>query len=329
MESGALPGATSSSGKEKHENHVNSKPAVAESSCNSCFSFSRSGRPRLPEDTLYGPVGEIVRRLTPVTEADPAAILAQLLPEGGDMPDVSEPQNLLRAAIDAARLRGRIERDSEARMLWAEIYRSLSEEPPGRLGEIISRGEAQVIRLALLFALLDSAPLIRAHHLKAALAFWSYCAASAAFIFVEHLISPKAARIWAALENSPLSMTDLHGLFGNNSTSEEIEALLAELAPRISIEPQFSLSLPAFLLKLPSQACSTDSPAAAESRCWIPSREPSLRLSFQTFGSKAQSHSVPMAISTASPATGPSKFLIPPLEPSSRFSMPVFGSPVR
>ena len=152
------------------------------------------------------------------------------------MPDVSEPLTLLRAAIATARQRGRIERDSEARTLWAEIYRSLSEEPPGRLGEIVSRGEAQVIRLALLFALLDSAPLIRAHHLKAALAFWNYCAASAAFIFGQHLISPKAARIWAALENGALTMTELHGLFGNNSTSEEIETLLMELGPRVTIE---------------------------------------------------------------------------------------------
>jgi hypothetical protein len=41
----------------------------------------------------------------------------------------------------------------EARKLWHEIYRDLSKEQSGLLGAIVARAEAQVIRLALVYAL--------------------------------------------------------------------------------------------------------------------------------------------------------------------------------
>jgi hypothetical protein len=53
-----------------------------------------------------------------------------------------------------------------------------SADQPGLLGALTARAEAQVIRLALLFALLDKEGSIGVAHLKAALAFWRYCEAS-------------------------------------------------------------------------------------------------------------------------------------------------------
>ena len=43
----------------------------------------------------------------------------------------------------------------EAVEAWAAAYPELSAERPGLVGAIIARAEAQVIRLALIFALLD------------------------------------------------------------------------------------------------------------------------------------------------------------------------------
>jgi hypothetical protein len=367
-----LPGyartAQSHTMNEKHEKNENSPPTVEDISCNSSFSSPPQQRPQFSPAALYGPAGEIIRRLEPDTEADPAAMYAQLLAgvgsligngtyfvadgarhhpnlftiicgrtaafrddedkrllliegefgqvlqcmkregntvsvilrqawdgsriavlrrkdpidvegahismighitlpelhrllasveisnglanrclwifadrkkllsEGGSTPDLSQPLAQLHAAIIAARDRGRMERDTAARNLWARMYADLSKEAPGKLGEILSRGEAQVMRLALLFALLDQSPLIACPHLEAALSLWRYCEASAAHIFADNLLNPKAAKILDALKDGPRTMSQVHKIFGNNASSAEIESALAELSARIVIE---------------------------------------------------------------------------------------------
>ena len=401
------PSILAAHGNEKHENNENSPPATTEPSCNSSFSYGSSKPPSLPDSALYGTVGEIVRRILPHTEADPAAIYAQLLaglgnligaspyfvadgsrhrpnlfaiicgrtakarkgtswaqaknileavdsqwfanrvetgivsgegitqvfdddgdkrlllvegefaqvlqvmkregntvsvllrqawdgqriavlrrkdpikvegahismighvtlpelrrllasvemsnglanrclwihadrskllPEGGGTPDTAKLIESLRAAVRAARARCEVQRDEEARILWREMYSQLSEPPPGRMGEILSRAEAQVMRIALLLALLDESAFIGKRHLEAALSIWRYCEASAAHIFAGTFADPKAAKIWEALGNGPLTMTKVHELFGRNASKPEIEASLAELAPMIVIE---------------------------------------------------------------------------------------------
>jgi len=162
---------------------------------------------------------------------------AGLLPEGGDPPNLQEPLSQLAHAIDNARSRGQVNRAAESTELWSEIYSDLSQEHPGRLGELLSRGEAQVMRLALLYALLDEAPAIGISHLQAALEFWRYCEASARFIFAGHLMSKKAGIILQSLESGPQSTTELHRLFGNNAKRAEIESALEEIANQIVIEP--------------------------------------------------------------------------------------------
>lgn len=158
-----------------------------------------------------------------------------LLPEGGGTPDLSGPQEQLNSAISAARGRGEMKRDSAARALWVNMYKDLSQEPPGKLGEILSRSEAQVMRLALLFALLDESPAISSPHLEAALALWRYCEASAAHIFAD-CRSPKATKILEALQQGPLTLSQIHGVFGRNAKSQDIEAALKELGSQIKME---------------------------------------------------------------------------------------------
>jgi hypothetical protein len=116
------------------------------------------------------------------------------------------------------------------------MYTDLSQEPPGKLGKILSRGEAQVMRLALLFALLDQSPVIACPHLEAALSLWRYCEASAAYIFANTFTNPKAAKILEALKSGPRTMSQVHELFGRNATKADIENALAELSTRIAIE---------------------------------------------------------------------------------------------
>ena len=123
-----------------------------------------------------------------------------------------------------------IQRDEEAKSVWATAYGVLTGGKPGLLGSVTSRAGAQVVRLSLLFALLDSSPVIRAEHLTAGLAVWEYCEASAQCAFGSKLGDPTADTILAALRSSgPLSRTDISHLFGGNQSKSEISRALGVL----------------------------------------------------------------------------------------------------
>jgi hypothetical protein len=116
---------------------------------------------------------------------------AQYLPSGQGAPTAILQPYFARfeRVLGSARLRGQIARDDEAEELWAEMYRSIEAEHPGLTGAILGRGAAQVLRLSLLYSLLDEreilcpAPAIRSTHVLAAIALWDYCKASVLYLF--------------------------------------------------------------------------------------------------------------------------------------------------
>jgi hypothetical protein len=144
---------------------------------------------------------------------------SKLLPEGGELPadDAEQLIGRIRQALAEARKRAEIRRDAHARALWAEVYGDLSEGKPGLLGAVTSRAEAQVLRLSLLYALLDGAHEVQTEHLIAALAVWDYCEASARFVFGDAIGDPVADRILTALRaNGAMAQTEIVDLFGRN-----------------------------------------------------------------------------------------------------------------
>src|SRR5215831_8961830 len=102
---------------------------------------------------------------------------SKCLPEGGsiDEVDFAPMRRKLQAAIDFARKQKRLSWDAEARKRWHAVYPDLSAARPGLLGAVIARAEAQVVRLATIYALLDCSAQIRTEHLEAALALWKFC----------------------------------------------------------------------------------------------------------------------------------------------------------
>lgn len=154
------------------------------------------------------------------------------LPEGGDIDSVGFSRLLrsLGAALSHARTVTRLQRDGTAREIWHAVYHDLSTGKPGLLGAMTGRSEAQVMRLALLYALLDSDTAIRADHLTAALALWEYCEASARFIFGESLGDRLADDILKALRESPggMTRTDLRDLFQKHHSTGQALSLLTE-----------------------------------------------------------------------------------------------------
>jgi hypothetical protein len=156
------------------------------------------------------------------------------LPFGGDLPDseILRVGEELAETIKIAKALGRVTFGDMAAKEWVQAYGALSAEQPGLLGAITARAEAQCVRLAMIYALLDGESRIGVPHLRAALAVWEYCEASAVHIFGGMLGDPVAEEIQEALHRvgeSGMTRTAIRDLFGRNQSSDRIGLALALL----------------------------------------------------------------------------------------------------
>jgi len=136
----------------------------------------------------------------------------------------------LKKTVEFARTVGEMKRDNETEMLWARVYCELSEGKPGMVGAIISRAEAQAMRLACLYALMDCSSIVRPEHLKAALALWDYAERSAKSIFGKKTGDRNVDKVKAVLrESGRLTLTDISGVFGRNLPKDETERIIESL----------------------------------------------------------------------------------------------------
>lgn len=104
---------------------------------------------------------------------DPRAAVAPFLPE-------------LRAALEAAQAPRELTWTPAAAALWEALYAGLRDRPRlGLAGTLTARAEAQLVRLALVYALLDRASAVDVVHLEAAQAVWEYAGRSAVHVFGE------------------------------------------------------------------------------------------------------------------------------------------------
>jgi hypothetical protein len=161
-----------------------------------------------------------------------AAKRAQVLPDGEGVPDgelapiVLELREIVAWAQEPRLLR----RDERASAVWHAIYPRLSDGQPGLFGAATNRAEAQVLRLSVLYAILDRSPVITGPQLMAALAVWQYASASARWIFGDALDDPIADAILAALRTrGSLTRTAIGELFGRHVERARIEQALVTL----------------------------------------------------------------------------------------------------
>lgn len=160
---------------------------------------------------------------------------SKYLPDGEPVPDdiFRRFGRELHAALDLGRTAGELRRDTGAKALWTARYPTLSEGRPGLVGSALSRAEAQVMRLATLYAILDRSPEIQRPHLEAALALWQYVEESARYLFGERFGDPDLDRLMAALlaaGEAGLSRTQIRELFSNNKSEASVGRMLASLA---------------------------------------------------------------------------------------------------
>jgi hypothetical protein len=91
------------------------------------------------------------------------------------------------------------ERDAHAAELWHQVYGELTEARPGVFGAVISRAECLIMRLAMIYAVLDLQVYIRRSHLESALAFWRHCQATASFLFGDRPVDQASAKVLAVI----------------------------------------------------------------------------------------------------------------------------------
>jgi Protein of unknown function (DUF3987) len=151
------------------------------------------------------------------------------LPFGGKQIDYTELaeelSNVQRWAQDADQVRW----GSDAKEIWPTHYERLTAEKFGMLGALTSRGAPHVLRLAIIYALLDRSKIIRKAHLLAALEVWRYCEASAKYIFGMAIGDDTADTILRELQRSDdgLTRTAIYiDVFSKNKSSSDISRAL-------------------------------------------------------------------------------------------------------
>lgn len=156
---------------------------------------------------------------------------SKLLPEGGGLFVHAEDSIVyrFRKAVEFAKGVSEMKRDDAARLLWADYYPYLTRETPGLIGVVTARAAPIVLRLSLLFALLDMSEVIRQEHLFAAMQLWQYAEASARYIFGDSMGDPVADDILKALRAAPegIKRSDMMtGLFQKNMSAARIQQAL-------------------------------------------------------------------------------------------------------
>jgi hypothetical protein len=136
----------------------------------------------------------------------------------------------LQKAITRARSIREIKRTAAAEQRWEELYLTMAvTAPPGLLGDVISRREAQNLRLQITLAALDGSKRITLEHVEAAWAAWQYCEESAMYVFGSSTGDHKADKVLAALhaaQGRELRRTYIHSrVLSNNVTRLEMDAI--------------------------------------------------------------------------------------------------------
>lgn len=136
-----------------------------------------------------------------------SAFRRQVVPSGRSVP--SEVLRDIGLKLEEAKKHGQQELkyslSDSAERLWESKFEHLTRVRKGLTGKLLSRHKAQVIRLSLIYAILDKSPgVIELPHLEAAFAVWDYCEASVEWIFRhdQRTGNPIADKILSALRET-------------------------------------------------------------------------------------------------------------------------------
>jgi hypothetical protein len=162
---------------------------------------------------------------------------SKLLPFGGnfDPAVLSVLGRKTREMIDLAQTRNEIVIAEAARPVWAAIYTAMESAPSsgGLIDHLTARAAPQMLRLSMLYALLDGAAQIAAPHIEAAQALWQFCEASASYIFSDmsgnNVINTLMSELGLARPDGIDRLYIIREMFGGHVRAHEIVQALREL----------------------------------------------------------------------------------------------------
>jgi hypothetical protein len=168
------------------------------------------------------------------------AVKERALTRGGTMPEVGELIQEIQSALASL---GSVDSDSPKIIQWHPstyedwdaFVESLDSEHPflNRLGGLAARLKPNVMRIAMLFAVIDRDEFIRPDHLRAAKAFCLHCIDDSRGFF--HPSSSSFAkpslddRVLAVATKDPCAATGFHNRLGNKCGGEALQASLSRL----------------------------------------------------------------------------------------------------
>lgn len=167
-----------------------------------------------------------------------AARRSKRLPRGSRIPDATGGRlsDALADAVAEARLIKSMDFDPAGGAAWDRLYDELADdEPGGTVGALCARDEANCLRLAVAYALLDRSDTIGADHVAAARAVWRYCAATVRYVYADSTGNPVADRLLKALRRAgPAGLTgaEQHQALGGHIASEDLDDARLDLERR-------------------------------------------------------------------------------------------------
>jgi hypothetical protein len=161
------------------------------------------------------------------------ATRSKLLPWGGNVDEAALQALAAKAShvIQCASYYGKCGWLPDAAAMWGQEYKRLSAGVSGVAGSMSARAETQILRLALIYAIMDGRNNINVPHLCAALEVWRYCQDSVHYCFGSASGNSIADRIMAMLKAMPegASLTQISAHFGRNRKKEELQRALDTL----------------------------------------------------------------------------------------------------
>jgi hypothetical protein len=134
---------------------------------------------------------------------------------------------------------GEVTRTPAADVLWKKEYKTLREDKPHFTGKLLARGETIVLRLSLLYALMDGKTQIDVVHIRAALAVWEYNEWTVTYLFgwkdKQAADTPAESqslrnKLLELLQVGEHSQSDLTKAMQKVAKADEVTATLEELA---------------------------------------------------------------------------------------------------
>lgn len=189
-------------------------------------------------------VGELRRLMTATDAANGylnrflcVAVTRAKLKPSPKPPDAKQEMGLadtLKKAVAAARKVTTMRRSDAAKKRWETEYARLAAERDGLAGDVLARAEAHVLRLSMLYALLDGSAVIELAHLEAALEIWRYVEESTIHVYGGATGDEVADRILEAVREAAaadgiMTRTQISDRFDRHVPKQRIDIALTTL----------------------------------------------------------------------------------------------------